>query len=1044
MISLWLPLFIANCIPLSGDPIMDEALNKITKSDSLENYVEQKLLQRSRYCDLLTQRLWQTTPDGHMTSDSLSRHNQTLASVVSIDKVEDEQNSELFKISNKHLSHTKNGRSRRKKGKQIGKKEHTIFMQDIAYGIFGSCYNVSLFSDKPFIMIDRCPLAARNILDVRLCQSSRSIEEFDQCSIDMRLIPVSDNRGYIYKNIYCARCHGINTVTTWEVELAYNSMSALRLLELEQDQSLTVLGILDHTAQCVPSVYPLKPKGMLLCENLKYQSFHAHHLRNVLYPVDEQVKEEYPLSFTILMNFGINGKGHVFFSTSAMSPVAEHRCKENEIYDPNVQECRRVVCKSGYVLEDKKCIPKIQKYHALSQNNINDVTRSEYPLQITYRINVTRESFTLLEGLDACVDITEAFAAMLNISTNRILNFKMHLLNGTSPKKAMEFRQIATPLALSEHDVAQTETETDDPNSYCDTFVPLHDDSFPETNDLKVVRTVEVSFSLSPSKNRSVDHSTNEYIKQRLLIQGSFNFVINGTEFRTDTSAANTDVELDLWCTKGKKDQKFDNQFDLIVQMDNITGHNVTGVYVNSTDTFYPPGMYDLWVWVTGKIGNISDVSTNVYVFVCNMPKIENKNCARFQIKSSQYTRLKNSSLLLDDNRIVGMSEYEYVDEDSYDIQICVPDSYFLVEPLPSEISFGCGENYENVLLAEGYISFSLGIISIVVLAAVIVTYSIFEKLRNLPGLNTMSLTISLFLGELLFITSGSIQQNEEILCSIVGAFLHFIFLASFFWMNVMSYDVFRTFANKCILTRIRKKRRYFPKYSLYAWGAPALIVGVCCILDFTKYFPNVEIGYGGSSDSSYSYSINANIDNETETLLPISKLSKRKFGCWIQNPVAALVAFGSPMIAILFANAIMFVRTIICIRSVTKFVSLRTRRSSVSNAIGKHDVMLYVRMSTVMGFTWIFGLASSIVSSFTDKPTGNVCITLHTLGLLFIIFNCSQGLFIFGVFVCNRRVGALYKELFGQLKKNLSRQSSTTSLSTLQNVNSVSEKTHL
>jgi hypothetical protein len=49
-------------------------------------------------------------------------------------------------------------------------------------------------------------------------------------------------------------------------------------------------------------------------------------------------------------------------------------------------------------------------------------------------------------------------------------------------------------LALSEHDIAQTETETEDPNSYCDTFVPLHDDSFPETDDSKVVRTVEVSF----------------------------------------------------------------------------------------------------------------------------------------------------------------------------------------------------------------------------------------------------------------------------------------------------------------------------------------------------------------------------------------------------------------------------------------------------------------------------------------------------------------------------------------------------------------------
>jgi hypothetical protein len=43
----------------------------------------------------------------------------------------------------------------------------------------------------------------------------------------------------------------------------------------------------------------------------------------------------------------------------------------------------------------------------------------------------------------------------------------------------MEFRQIATSLALSEHDIAQTETETEDPNSYCDTFVPLHGISDP-------------------------------------------------------------------------------------------------------------------------------------------------------------------------------------------------------------------------------------------------------------------------------------------------------------------------------------------------------------------------------------------------------------------------------------------------------------------------------------------------------------------------------------------------------------------------------------
>jgi hypothetical protein len=66
---------------------------------------------------------------------------QTLTSVVGIGKVEDEQNSENFNISNGHLSHTKNGKSRRTKGRNFGKKEHSIFMQDSTYGIFGSCYN---------------------------------------------------------------------------------------------------------------------------------------------------------------------------------------------------------------------------------------------------------------------------------------------------------------------------------------------------------------------------------------------------------------------------------------------------------------------------------------------------------------------------------------------------------------------------------------------------------------------------------------------------------------------------------------------------------------------------------------------------------------------------------------------------------------------------------------------------------------------------------------------------------------------------------------
>lgn len=1031
MTSLWLVLFIANCIPISVN--LDDDLR------GMDDFTEHKGLKKQTYVDLLSQRIWQMASVNNKSRQSpivFMDRGPHFSSGSVLNTSEPEQNYKVNMIKRmlkyKQLAVGKSKKSVR------SKKEHDILMDDITYGIFGSCYNISLFSDEPFVMIDKCPLWAPNVNDVNLCHSSRSINEFDKCAIDLELVPVTDNRGYIYKNIYCARCHGIRNITTWEVELVYNTYSPLRFFDFKQ--SMILLGKFKDVGQCVPFVYPLKPKGKLLCTRYAAMNLLEMHQQRSRYHrfidrSDETSSGEYPLSFQILMNFGINGKGHVFFSTSGIEPVIEHHCGENEIYDPSMQACRRVVCTGGYVLIDKKCIPKTQKYDSFTQQHIEDATQSDYPIQLIYRFNVSSRDVQVLKDPIACDDISKAFAGMLNISIDRVLNFEISLLNGTSPDKKVEIRRIGVS-----RDASNAFNNRNHSNVDCNTHISEY--NLPVN--LESV-TAEISFSLVPSDDKGSNRSSNDTLKNKILnLKGTFYFKINGTEFKTDNPSAKTTVQLDLWCTKGQKDQKFDDEFEISIRLDKKSGRNVTGIYVNSTGNYYPPDMYDLWLWVTGKIGNISDVSSYMYVFLCDMPKIANKDCARFQIASSNYTRLRNSSVLLDNNIVFDMHEYEYVNnrENSTDIQVCVPNSYFIEPPL-IEISFGCGDSYKDVLKAEGYLSFVLGIISIVVLTAVIVTYSIFAKLRNLPGLNMMCLTLSLCFGELIFIMSGSIDESSTIICPIVGVFLHFIFLASFFWMNVMSYDVFKTFANKCILTRVRRTKKHFPMYSLYAWGSPALIVGICSIIDFTKWIPNFRIGYGGSSGDSYEYYTYDTFSNQTDNPT-ITKLYQQKFGCWIQEPVAALVAFGLPMIMILLANAIMFIRTIICIRSVTKMVSLRTRRSSVSNAIGQHDVILYVRMSTVMGFTWIFGLASSIVSSFSEKPTNAVCIALHVVGVFFIIFNCSQGLFIFFVFVLNRRVGALYKDLFGQCRGQLSRQSSaSSSLHSVGTIQTVDENTN-
>lgn len=65
----------------------------------------------------------------------------------------------------------------------------------------------------------------------------------------------------------------------------------------------------------------------------------------------------------------------------------------------------------------------------------------------------------------------------------------------------------------------------------------------------------------------------------------------------------------------------------------------------------------------------------------------------------------------------------------------------------------GCASGYEIWLKTEGYLSAVLGRVSVIALASVIFTYCLFPQLRNLPGVNTMNLTMALFLAELIFIT---------------------------------------------------------------------------------------------------------------------------------------------------------------------------------------------------------------------------------------------------------------------------------------------------
>ena len=85
--------------------------------------------------------------------------------------------------------------------------------------------------------------------------------------------------------------------------------------------------------------------------------------------------------------------------------------------------------------------------------------------------------------------------------------------------------------------------------------------------------------------------------------------------------------------------------------------------------------------------------------------------------------------------------------------------------------------------------------VSVRSLLVLLLTYSKFAILRNLPGKNLMSLATAMLLYQCVFFAIE--QTTVQSVCIAIATFLHYMLLASFTWMNVMSYDITRAFLDK-------------------------------------------------------------------------------------------------------------------------------------------------------------------------------------------------------------------------------------------------------
>ncbi|XP_781435.4 probable G-protein coupled receptor Mth-like 3 [Strongylocentrotus purpuratus] len=259
-------------------------------------------------------------------------------------------------------------------------------------------------------------------------------------------------------------------------------------------------------------------------------------------------------------------------------------------------------------------------------------------------------------------------------------------------------------------------------------------------------------------------------------------------------------------------------------------------------------------------------------------------------------------------------------------------------------------------------------VLSIMSVLIVITTYLIFPELRNVAGKSVLTLSITLLLTFLLIFVGGVSTQHDG-LCKAVGAITHFFWLSIFFWMNALAIDLNRTFGSHAKFRVGNKSQIVYIWYCLYAWCIPALIVGACLFIDLCDC-TNLHLNYGND------------------------------WLCWLSSGNVNLFAFGVPLAALLFLNAILFTDTVVGIR-LTKKAAEKALKERPALAKAKEELSLYVKLSGVMGFTWIL----AFVCEYANIPE---------LWYVFIAINSLQGVFILLAFVFNKRIIALWKQKLG------------------------------
>ena len=419
-------------------------------------------------------------------------------------------------------------------------------------------------------------------------------------------------------------------------------------------------------------------------------------------------------------------------------------------------------------------------------------------------------------------------------------------------------------------------------------------------------------------------------------------------------------VSKQLACFQGRKLQS--HEYDV----DKISGN----VIQNTTKNVFSKNEYE----ILGKIGENITICRRLVLSGCH-------NGAFVTLYEHEYFVYKNLTVFhYQTNRTFNFGEYQIIEDGgsnqtNLDIfqNASFPRNSTVAICLPFRQTFNTTEKIKvvtksdtgNPLRILTLICFSTSILFLFIL---LVTYWMFNELRTLPGLNLMSLAVSMLLSQVVWLV-GTAQFMNTKTCEVLGIIEHYLFLVTFMAMSVISHHSCIVFSRpfNTIPNNAHPVLPEFTKYSSMAWISPAIFIAVCVTLDQTEATFDI---YGTT--------------------------------CWLSTGKAVLYLFILPAAAIMLFNIVTFIKTAL---------ALCYNDAEILHKNRKQNLIACTKLATLVGFPWLFAFFGIIFPG------------IEAFEYLFVVFACLQGFYMGVAFVCNKKTIQLYRNWW-QSRNTLSAQS--------------------